>query len=73
MFFFQFCRRLFFNVFSFPPSTDILIGDIHVNRLYDRCASPVLNWAGDGDLEEIEIEMVRKTEMVREMRGDGDS
>jgi hypothetical protein len=34
---------------------------------------PVLNWAGDGDIEE--IEMVRKSEkeMVREMRGDGDS
>ena len=43
-----------------------------------RCASRLGGIAGDGDVDEIdmvrETEMVmdRKTEMVREIRGDGD-
>jgi hypothetical protein len=32
---------------------------------------PLLNKAGDGGVKE--IEMARETEMVREMRGDGDT
>jgi hypothetical protein len=50
--FFKSCRRLFFDVFPFAPSTDKLLDDFHVIR---RCATTcsvrflVLNQAEDGD------------------------
>ncbi len=34
LFIFQFCRRLLFNVFPFPLSTDKLLGVFHVNRRF---------------------------------------
>ncbi len=68
--------------FLFLYSRDKIFGDWHVNRQGAANCSvrfPVLNPAGDGDVEEIEMaretEMVREREkeMVREMRGGGDN
>jgi hypothetical protein len=79
LFIFKFCRRLLFNEFSFPLSTDKSLGYFHVNRRFAlnfRCISPFLiggRWRcrgdrgceGDGDGE-------GEGDLVREMRGDGD-
>ncbi len=43
-------------------------------ELFGAPSRPVVNWAGDGEVEEIEMvrAMAREVEMVREMRGNGD-
>ncbi len=55
----------FFNVFPFPPSTDKSLGDCHV---YRRCA-PNFPVRFPAQIMR-EMEMVRETEMAREMRGE---